>query len=282
MSENLLVSVLMTAYNRAAYIAEAIESVLASSYTNFELIVVDDVSSDKTVQIAKEYAIRDKRIQIFTNEKNVGDYPNRNRAASYAKGWLLMYVDSDDTITGDALGYVVEHFQQHESAGYSTIYQKGDIKDPIVLSSNESIHKHFFNESFLNIGPGGTVIKRELFQKIGGFPEKYGPANDMYYNIKVACNTNVLLLPYLYLNYRRHGGQEINNRFSYLSNGFKYLTDIMKLPELPLSEKEKQMILKEGARSSVYALFVYIKNTRKIAKAYHAYKESGVRLKQLL
>ena len=93
-----LVSVLMTAYNRELYIAEAIESVLQSSYTNFELIIVDDVSTDSTISIAKKYSEIDKRVYVYQNETNLGDYDNRNKAASFAKGMLYKYLDSDDVI----------------------------------------------------------------------------------------------------------------------------------------------------------------------------------------
>src|SRR6186713_1635409 len=93
-----LVSVLMTSYNREKYISDAIESVLASTYVNFEVIVVDDCSKDRTVELARSYAERDSRIKIYENEKNLGDYPNRNRAATYAKGKYLKYIDADDYI----------------------------------------------------------------------------------------------------------------------------------------------------------------------------------------
>ncbi|MBN8834489.1 MAG: glycosyltransferase family 2 protein [Sphingobacteriales bacterium] len=76
-----LVSVLMTAYNRQPFIAEAIESVIASTYQNWELIIVDDCSNDDTVSIAKSYLLKDNRIQVFENKKNLGDYPNRNLVA---------------------------------------------------------------------------------------------------------------------------------------------------------------------------------------------------------
>ena len=93
-----LVSVLMTAYNREIYIAQAIESVLQSTYTNFELIIVDDGSTDSTLSIAKKYAEADERVYVYQNETNLGDYNNRNRAASLAKGMLYKYLDSDDVI----------------------------------------------------------------------------------------------------------------------------------------------------------------------------------------
>ena len=63
-----IVSVLMTAYNREKYIAAAIESVLASTLTDFELIIVDDGSRDRTVEIAKTYAAKDTRIKLYVNE----------------------------------------------------------------------------------------------------------------------------------------------------------------------------------------------------------------------
>src|SRR4051812_47750099 len=91
-----LVSVLMTSYNREKYIAQAIESVIASTYSNLELIIVDDCSKDSTVSIARSYAENDKRVKVYVNEKNLGDYPNRNKAASYATGKYLKYVDADD------------------------------------------------------------------------------------------------------------------------------------------------------------------------------------------
>ncbi|MBK8712927.1 MAG: glycosyltransferase family 2 protein [Niastella sp.] len=93
-----LVSVLMTAYNRQQFIAEAIESVLASTYQNWELIIVDDGSKDDTVAVTKSYAEKDNRIHVYVNEKNLGDYPNRNKAAFYANGKYLKYLDSDDLI----------------------------------------------------------------------------------------------------------------------------------------------------------------------------------------
>ena len=82
-----LVSVLMTSYNREKYITEAMESVLNSTYANFELIIVDDGSTDKTVAIANEYEKKDKRVKVHTNEKNLGQFQNRNKAALHQQIW---------------------------------------------------------------------------------------------------------------------------------------------------------------------------------------------------
>ena len=96
--ERPLVSVLMTSYNRENYIGEAIQSVIDSTYQNWELIICDDGSTDNTLAIAQGFAKQDDRIKIFINEKTLGDYPNRNRAASHAQGKYIRYLDSDDYI----------------------------------------------------------------------------------------------------------------------------------------------------------------------------------------
>ena len=87
-----IISVLMTTYNREKYVGAAIESVLKSSFKDFELVVVDDRSKDKTVDIVREWQAKDDRVKLFINEQNLGDYPNRNQAAAHATGKYLKYV----------------------------------------------------------------------------------------------------------------------------------------------------------------------------------------------
>lgn len=102
-----VVSVLMTVYNRERYLAAAIESVLNQTFRDFELIVVDDASTDRSVVIARQFE-QDSRVQVYVNDQNLGDYPNRNKAASYARGKYLKYVDADDLIYPHCLGLMVE------------------------------------------------------------------------------------------------------------------------------------------------------------------------------
>ena len=85
------VSVLLTAYNRERYIAESIESVLAQSHADFELIICDDQSSDGTAGIIRDYARRDSRIRFSINERNLGQFENRRHAASLATSPFLKY-----------------------------------------------------------------------------------------------------------------------------------------------------------------------------------------------
>ncbi len=90
-----LVSIIMPAFNREDLIAKSIESALAQTFPDFELIVIDDGSKDKTLEIAKRY-IEDPRVNIVINEKNMGIANTRNRAIRMAQGKYIAMLDSDD------------------------------------------------------------------------------------------------------------------------------------------------------------------------------------------
>ncbi len=272
----------MTAYNREKYISEAIESVLASTYINFELIVVDDCSKDNTVEIAQIFAEKDKRIKVYVNEKKLDQFPNRNHASGYANGKYIMYVDSDDILKPDAIEYIINQFSEYPEARFATIYQQDDIKKPVMLSSKESIHKHFFIQHFLDNGPGGSIIETGYFNSIGKFPIGYGTAGDMYYNLKAASNASIILLPYVYLYYRRHDGQEIHDDYPYLYNNYLYMKDILLLPELPITTKERKKLLHQNQRRFLVHSLVYLKNTRSLRNFFKAYRLAGFGYKDML
>ncbi len=91
-----LVSIVMPSYNCEKFIAESIESVQKQTYSNWELLIVDDCSKDKTVEIAQAYADSDNRIKILKNRQNSGAAISRNYALREAKGRWIAFLDSDD------------------------------------------------------------------------------------------------------------------------------------------------------------------------------------------
>ena len=99
---NELVSIVMPSYNTAKYIGASIRSVLAQSYSNWELIIVDDCSTDDTDNVIKQY-LTDNRIRFLKNEKNSGAAVSRNRALREAKGKWIAFLDSDDLWEPDKL-----------------------------------------------------------------------------------------------------------------------------------------------------------------------------------
>lgn len=273
MNERPLVSVLMTAYNREQYIVEAIKSVLASSYTNFELIVVDDCSSDNTVEIARAYEENDKRVKVYVNENNLGDYPNRNVAAGYAKGEFIMYLDSDDTILKDGIERCLNMMLKYPDENLG-LYDILGEKETCKMDSSKALRTHFFKKPFLIIGPGGTIIRRKFFKEINGYPEKYGPANDMYFNLKACSQTGIILIPFEFIFYRRHEGQQINNHYSYLYNNYRYFRDALNELQLPVTKNELRWLKNKNKRRYLVNIIKYLIENRNIKKTKEAIKKA--------
>ncbi len=248
----------MTSFNRELYIAEAIDSVLKQTYAHFELIIVDDCSSDQTIDIINKHKTLDNRIKVFENKENLGDYPNRNRAISLAKGELVMFVDSDDMIAADSVQYIVSSFESNTDAKHSAIYYQSDANEPFIYSSEQAIRSHLNGNNILSGGPGSRVFNREFLLSLGGYPEKYGPANDMYFNLKSTAAEPILFLPYNYLFYREHAQQENKNIKGYLLNSYLYFKDAILDLDLPLSQSEKKIFLAKNKKRLVLNLFKYI------------------------
>lgn len=115
---NALISIVMPSYNTEKYISESINSVLAQTYTNWELIIVDDCSTDNTDEIIKPY-LSDERIKYLKNEKNSGAAISRNYALREAKGKYVAFLDSDDTWEPEKLEKQVRFM---EESGYKFTY----------------------------------------------------------------------------------------------------------------------------------------------------------------
>ena len=101
-------SIIIPVYNAYTYIGKAIESILEQTYTNFELIIVDDCSKDNSLIICNEYATKDKRIRIFINDTNSGASVARNKGLDNALGKYCGFVDADDYIDKRLLETVYE------------------------------------------------------------------------------------------------------------------------------------------------------------------------------
>lgn len=93
----------MPVYNSAQYLKQAIDSVLNQTFINFELIIIDDCSSDESFEICKSYAERDFRIKLLKNTKNSGASVSRNNGIDIANGKYCGFIDSDDYIEHDLL-----------------------------------------------------------------------------------------------------------------------------------------------------------------------------------
>ena len=243
-----LVSVLMTAYNREKYIGEAIESVLASTYTNFELIVVDDGSKDQTVKIIQSYVIQDERIKLYVNDTNLGDYLNRNKAASYAKGKYLKYVDADDQIYPYGLEQLVFYMEQFPEAGYGLCSLEQDKKQmyPLFLGPKAAYSRHYLEgKSIFHKAPLSSIIKLDAFHKVGGFSGKQHLGDFELWHI-LSQKFSVVLMPHGIAWYREHNDQQMSDNRNDPYVPFKYLLlgrELVMHPNCPLNHIQKNALV---------------------------------------
>lgn len=214
MKSSPLVSVLMTVYNREKYVAGAIESVLQSTYSDFELIIADDRSTDNSLDIALSFAKKDHRIQIIRNQSNLGDYPNRNKAASLARGKYLKYLDSDDILYAHGLEVMVNSMESFPEAGsgFPDFQYRGRERSPFLVNSRDAWYRHYFMGGFLYMGPTGSIYRNEVFKKLGGFNPDYGPASDLAFNLESSMHHPVVVFDRDLFRWRSHEEQEINQK----------------------------------------------------------------------
>lgn len=274
-----LVSVLMTTYNREKYLAQAIESVLASTYQNFELLVVDDQSKDRSLEIAQTYAAKDERVKAILNEKNLGDYPNRNKAASLAKGKYLKYVDADDYIYPTGLEVLVTGMEKFPEAGYGLCSLPQDKFKiyPFVLSQEEAYKRHYFVSQLFHKAPLSAIIRKDVFEAVGKFSgRRYLGDFEMWHIL--SARYPVVIMQQGVVWYREHEEQEMQNNRTDFTIPFKYLTcaiEMLNKPECPLKEVDRQHAIdKVKWNQARYMLGVGKNHSLKIMK--QLMKESGM------
>ena len=107
-----VISVIIPAYNVEHYLSECLDSVLMQSITNFEILLVDDGSTDGTAKICDSYANRDSRIKVF-HKINGGQSSARNLALSYVKGKYVFFLDADDKISPTAFAVLLENMEKY-------------------------------------------------------------------------------------------------------------------------------------------------------------------------
>ena len=258
-----LVSVLMTAYNREKYIAAAIESVLASIYTNFELIVVDDCSKDTTVAIANQYAATDARVKVFVNENNLSDYVNRNKAATYATGKYIKYVDSDDILYPHSLYVMISAMEKFPAAGFGlSSKHSSEYPFPLCISPKEAYVEHFYRYGHFDRSPGAAIIKKEVFELLGGFSgKKY--VGDLEFWYKIARYYPMVKFSHDLYWSRVHEDRQSTDEARIKKETVKLRNDIMKEalenPDVPLSADEIRKVKKRVKRQSLKYYFKRLK-----------------------
>lgn len=162
-----LVSVIVAAYNVEAYISECLDSILEQDYDNFELICVEDVSTDNTASILEVYQNKDKRIHIIKHHQNSGLSAVRNTGLDFAKGKYVLFVDGDDFISSNLLSETVSCAEKNEldevSFGYKFFTNEKDWSWKV----HESGETDGLADSILT-GRQMLVMREKMLKKTNG------------------------------------------------------------------------------------------------------------------
>lgn len=152
-----LVSVIMPAYNCADYIEQSIRSVLEQSYSNFEIVITDDASTDNTVDVIRSMIREDGRIRLYSLEKNSGAAIARNNSVTQAQGEFLAFLDSDDIWTRDKLekqiGVMREKGYAFTCTSYGKIDSQGNRQNKVVTCKDKYDYKGILKDC-----PGNSTI----------------------------------------------------------------------------------------------------------------------------
>jgi glycosyltransferase involved in cell wall biosynthesis len=279
-----LVSVLMAAYNSEKYIGEAIESVLASTFTDFELIICDDRSTDATARIAQSFALKDNRVQVYVNEKNFGDYPNRNKVASYAKGTYLKYLDHDDVIYPWGLSVMVHCMQAQPTASFGLMCSKLYQQTPFpILVNKETAYRHYFFDKALAIGPTGAIIKREAFESIRGFSGKPF-VGDIELWLTLSQKFDMVRMPNDLIWYRLHDQQEskreLKDPFNTVRRYHVYKS-ALEHELCPLPERDRLLSLQKHKNVSIRLAIINNLKSLNLKKMFQYFKACEIKLKDV-
>ena len=194
-----ILSIIMPCYNQAQYIDEAIQSVIRQTYKDWELIIVDDGSTDDSFSIAKRYAQSDSRIKAFSQD-NGGPSKARNNGVKRSSGKYIMFFDSDDRLAPQYLDIGVQYMTSHPECTvfYSRLKRFGKMNDEVGIHFISYEQELCVSSLFLT-----CIIKRSDFVRIGGFDEQMKGYEDWEMFIRLLYhNDNVYQYPEIMFFYR--------------------------------------------------------------------------------
>lgn len=213
--QNRKVSIHMCTYNRAQYIRQAIDSVLTQTFRDWELLIVDDASTDTTEEIVHSYT--DSRIVYIKNEVNLGITKNRNKALSLSQGEYVAVLDSDDYWTDTSkiekqVAFLDQNIDYALIGTHMSIVDEdnAELKKIIYPTKNKTIHsllliKNLFCHS-------SVVYRKKEILELGGYNEQLPIWEDYDLWLRIGLTHKVANLPVFGTAYRKHGSQSNTDR----------------------------------------------------------------------
>ena len=183
-----MISVIIPVYNKCHFVAKTLESVLAQTYQDWEAIIIDDGSTDNSVEAIK--TIHDPRIQLYQQDNHGVSY-TRNKGIEIAKGDFIALLDADDIWFPDYLETMVTLVEKYPHHSVFCVAQKDR---PInTLPSGISIIEDYCSYPYI-FWTGGLLIKKEVYLSVGGFPVGIQLGEDLDMWLRVSCKYDTVYL----------------------------------------------------------------------------------------
>ncbi|MBJ6137699.1 glycosyltransferase family 2 protein [Marinobacter litoralis] len=220
-------SIIVPAFNAAQYIGKTLDSILNQSFQDFEVVIIDDGSSDETASIISQYD--DPRIRYFHQDNSGKPAIPRNRAIQKARGEFVFIFDSDDIMLPGKLATTVECMEKAPKAGlaftgFACIDEVGHVINPDFLAPYKTLHNlkksAVSNNAYLiqasealkglavsnYLGTSGVAIRHEVFEQVGGFDEDVRNSDDYLMWQAVASRYDFIYIPGIFHQYRVRSG----------------------------------------------------------------------------
>lgn len=261
-----LISVVMSVYNEENYLQEAIDSILKQTVQDFELIVVDDCSTDRTRDILREY--QDPRIHVVWNEENRGLTANLNLAVSLAKGQYIARMDGDDLSHPNRFERQLRYLKDHpelkliscRTETFGQEHLRSDIQgDPEYLRCRMLVRPVLAHPGFL--------VRGEVFRELGfRYDESFRQAQDYDLAARISRRYAIGICPEILLEYRAHSGQ-VSSKFGsrQFANADRVRSRLLEELGIHLNEEEwqdyRRLVLEEHTEDkAAYVRVVRILN----------------------
>jgi glycosyltransferase involved in cell wall biosynthesis len=239
------ISVVIAAYNTGQYIGRTLDSLLQQTFSDFEVIVVDDCSADNTATIVKDYQTHDSRIILIDNERNSGQCISRNRGMAIARGKYIAILDADDLSAPERLAVQFAYLETHPEitlvgAQGTRIDENDQVIGEINVPTDPLVIKYRLITENVLIQSSIFFRKNEILS-IGGYDKDYQHVEDFdLYSRLIKNNFIILNLPQRLVSYRQRQGSVLSSSASHrmaLKNVYPLIYNNVKV-YVPLNEEQ--------------------------------------------
>jgi len=271
-----MISVVMPAFNSSDFIAKAIESILSQTFQEFELILVDDGSTDNTLEIMTHYRQQDNRIQIIQS-KHVGACGARNLGINQAKFPWIAVMDADDIALPERFAKQIEAANANpQVVAWGTYVHHINLKEEVLslqkhgVLTEEEYYDHMKRGDIPFVIHPTSLIKKEILLRVGGYDPKFSVAgNDLELFDRLSDHGPILVIPEPLLLYRLHSQSVSMNKYFIRDVLIRYVyarraaqikgEEVVDLDQFIENDKQQPFLLRTKHYLNNFSQFLYRK-----------------------